>query len=49
MKNFKPLSFVLKEIKVIGYPHFLCVKLLVKLITQEGNSRGQFLSKETIL
>jgi len=45
MKNFIPLSLVLKEIEVIGYPDFLCIKLLVKLITQEGSSRGQFHSK----
>jgi hypothetical protein len=45
MKNFIPLSLVLKEIEVIGYPNFLCVKLLVKLMTQVGNSRGQFHSK----
>jgi hypothetical protein len=49
MKNFIPLSLVLKEIEVIGYPDFVCAKLFVKLITQEGNSRGQFYSKETIL
>jgi len=48
MKNFIPLPLVLKEIKVTGYPNFLYVKLLVKLITQEGNSRGQFHSKVKI-
>jgi len=45
MKNFIPLSLVLKETEVIGYPDFLCIKLLVKLITKEGSSRGQFHSK----
>jgi hypothetical protein len=39
------LSLVLKEIEGIGYPNFLCVKLLGNLMTQEGNSRGQFYSK----